>query len=76
VYPSVVKLGFSTASQASADELAEVVTPDMSSWYIVLPEMVKRTLVSWSSTAEERELPRVEGAEVVDWVDHELPEKE
>jgi hypothetical protein len=46
VYPEVLKLGFSTACQASPDAFAVVVTELMSSWYNVLPERVKTTLVS------------------------------
>jgi hypothetical protein len=42
----VLKLGFSTACQVSPDAFAVVVTELMSSWYSVLPERVKTTLVS------------------------------
>ena len=74
VYPSVEKDGAVTASHASGELEADAWTDDRSSWYIdaPLPDVsVKITLVSWSSTEAERELPRFEGAEVVDWVVHE-----
>lgn len=79
VYPLVEKLGFSTAIQARVLLFAVVVAELISSWYSdsLDPEgRVKRTLVSWSRTEADRELPRFAGPPDVLWVDQELEPNE
>lgn len=75
--PLVWKLGSVTVSHATPLPLADLVTVLMSNWYMPAPEpegSVKMTFVSWSSTDPDRP-PKLDGGEVVDWVDHESPAK-
>ena len=75
----VEKDGAVTLSHDRGEPDADDWTEDRSSWYKLAPDpdvSVKMTFVSWSSTDAERELPRLEGADVVDWVVHESPAKE